>query len=160
MPDSRCRSCGAAVKNLICEYCGSPAADTFDLATQKEALAEYHYILQNQSAEVQVKMLRNGFLPDATDILIDAGVRCIPLIELDNTADDVARAVFWRLKAITTKLKLTTPTARSEQAVAEFEALMHDFNKADRRLNLMLIAVFAVLVLMCVGSVAFVFSWL
>ncbi len=159
MPDSRCRSCGAAVKNLICEYCGSPTAGTFDLATQKEALDEYHYILQSQSEEVQIKMLRNGFLPDAEDLLIDAGVRCIPLIELDSTAEEVPRAALWRLKAITTKLKLMAPTARSEQAVKEFETLINDFDKADRRLNLMLAVGCFVSVLVCVGGVALVVSW-
>ena len=69
MPDSKCKQCAAPISGLVCEFCGSLTQLTSDANTEKQALMEYHNILQNHDTDRQVAMLRNGFLPDHTAVL-------------------------------------------------------------------------------------------
>lgn len=132
MMNAQCNSCGASVNGLVCDYCGSTNQLIMDLQMQKEALAEYHQILQKQKKVVKAKMLRNGFLPDAPEILMEAGLRVIPLIDYEKSDDVVVKGAVQRLRAIVTKLRLMEPTEQVQAAVAEFESVQSAYARESR----------------------------
>src|SRR3712207_4861855 len=98
-----CDSCGAPCKGLICEHCGKPTAHLADATEENRALDEYHHLLQRLTPEDQRGwLLTSGFMPDNKEVLIEAGIQCLPLLQNMSISDAAAS----RLEAIITKLKL------------------------------------------------------
>ena len=152
-----CQQCAAPIRGLICEYCGSLTQLGTDLATEKQALVEYHNILQNQEPDRQVQLLLNGFLPDHTAVLIEAGMRCIPLIDTSDPADEKVGAATKRLRAIVVKLRLLAQNEQAEKAIVELEAVLNEYKRADKQLNWIVAGMFLFLGLACV---AVIWLWL
>ena len=150
-----CQQCGASVKGYICEYCGSLAQLSLDRTAEKEALNELHNIIVAQTEpEMKVKLLRHSFLPDVPDVLIEAGMRCLPVIDTSDTADAVVTAAVHRLQAIMAKLRLLGDNGQTAVALREFEAVLTKFHESDRRLNQsIIIAGMVLLVLVVVGCI-------
>ncbi|MFO7540897.1 MAG: hypothetical protein R6X32_22885 [Chloroflexota bacterium] len=146
----------------MCEYCGALAHLHLDRAAEKEALTELHNIIVAQSdLEVKSKFLRHGFLPDAPDVLIESGMRCIPLIDTEGTADEVGSAAIQRLRAIMAKLRLLGDSHQTAAALREFETVLADFQEAERKLDrALLITGLIVLGLLLVGCYWLAGLWL
>jgi len=102
---------------------------------EMQALTEYHNILLKleEKPETEIKLLSKGFIPSNPDVLIEAGVRVIPMIDLTNTGDDVVEAASRRLNAIILKLRLLPPTPETTQALNEFESFMEEFKALHKK---------------------------
>ena len=153
MSENTCQQCSAQLKGLVCEYCGSLARLHLNREEERDALAEYHNILLKLDSEAQINLLQNGFIPDAPDVLIEAGIRCVPLIDIKQTADDVVEAAYRRLQAIMIKLRLLPSTADITQALQEFERVTNEYNQSDRKLNIVLSVLAIIIVIVCLGLI-------
>ena len=150
--EQTCTRCGAPISGLVCEYCGSLTSPLADSAAEEKAIDEFHEILLTKDEEAQVKMLKSGFIPDSPTALIEAGVHCIPLIDTSSPSDDVVISAGARLQAIVTKLKLMPDFEKKQQAITEFETVLHSLAKANRNTDRFLIGVaivFGLLLIIC-----------
>lgn len=129
MIETTCLQCNAPLNGLICEYCGSLANLHMNRDEEMQALTEYHNILLKleEKPEDEIKMLSKGFIPLNPDVLIEAGIRLMPLIDLTNTGDDVVEAAARRLDAISLKLRLLPDMPEITQALEEFETFTKEF---------------------------------
>jgi len=98
-----------------------------DVENELQKLNEFHTDLATHDPAVQASMLRNGFLPDSTEALVEAGIRCIPLlesgqVELEDGAGD-------RLEAIIFKLKLIPDISSVRKVLEKFEGLVQEKKK-------------------------------
>lgn len=155
-----CKRCGAPVTGSVCEYCGVLTISLESPADEKKAVDEFHDILLTKDEDTQVNLLKNGFLPATGEGLIEAGVRCIPLLDLGQANDSVVRGAAGRLQAITTKLKLMPDFAAKAQAIAEFETLVQTHQKADAQLERSLTRFFwflGLIFLLCSGAGVWMF---
>jgi hypothetical protein len=98
-----------------------------DVENELLKLNEYHEQLATHDPAVQASMLRNGFLPDSTEALVEAGIRCIPLIESGRV--DLEDAAGDRLEAIIFKLKLIPDTSSVRKVLEKFEGLIQEKKK-------------------------------
>jgi len=76
----------------VCKYCGVATGSLADMNIETKALDEYHNILLTKDKDTRIDMLAHGFLPKSAKGLIEAGVRCIPLINIDQPSDKVVIA--------------------------------------------------------------------
>jgi len=133
-----CGTCGAVADGYVCHYCGNSTEKVQGSQDEMPALAEFHQMLDGHDKEKQVELLRNGFLPSDTQALIEAGLRCIPLLHSEEY-DTITPASKGRLLAIVTKLRLMKPDAQIERAVTEFERNLKQQKKASRRVDLIIL---------------------
>lgn len=132
--DGNCDSCGAPAKGLICGHCGRPAARLADASEENRALEEFHNLLQRLGPEEQRGwLLTSGFLPDHKEVLIEAGVHCIPLLQHTRVYDAAAS----RLEAVISKLKLLHGDRQAALAVEDFLAQLEKYRAARRRDDLL-----------------------
>lgn len=153
MSATTCQRCGAGVRGLVCEYCGVLHHAPTSTAEEREAWIEFLGILQTKEQETQINLLQNGFLPDSLPTLIDAGLHCMGLVNLSDTADNLVQAAHQRLQAITAKLKILPATPESERAVTQFEAAIIAYRHADRRFNRILLVGLLVLLGLCAAMI-------
>jgi len=117
-------------------------------------LEEYHQELTGKAAPDQASGLRNGYLPDDPGALVEAGVRCIPLIESETTA--IVAAALDRLQAVIFKLKLGRETPETRRAVERFQQLIDEKAKAGNRDTLYGFLVIAGLLVVIGGIIAYI----
>jgi hypothetical protein len=98
-----------------------------DIDGEIQKLNEYHVQLAVNDPVAQASMLRNGFLPDSAEALVEAGIRCIPLIESGHV--EIADGAGDRLEAIIFKLKLIPDTSSVRKVLEKFDALVHERKK-------------------------------
>jgi hypothetical protein len=115
-----CPNCGAPLKRVLCEYCGTLGVAHPVLDEQRQALEVFHGLLAGKDEKAQINLLKNGFLPDDRDVLIEAGLRCVALMGYDNT-DDVDEASIGRLRAISRKLRYMPGDEQARRAAEDFE---------------------------------------
>jgi hypothetical protein len=125
---ANCDSCGAPANGLICEHCGKPTAHLANAADENRALDEFHALLQNLKPEEQRDWLTSGFIPDNKEVLIEAGIYCLPFLKTIPTYGAAAS----RLEAIILKLKLMHGDQRARQAVEDFEAQIATYKSTKR----------------------------
>jgi len=135
MTETTCLQCNAPLNGLVCEYCGSLARLHMNREEEMQALTEYHNILLKleEKPEDEIKMLSKGFIPLNPDVLIQAGIRVMPLIDLTNTGDDVVEAAARRLDAISLKLRLLPDMPEITQALEEFETFSEEFKVLHKK---------------------------
>jgi hypothetical protein len=133
MPPAKCDHCGAVLDGSVCKYCGSGVASTEALDRERRALDEFHAKLMSLGKKEQINLLKHGFMPDQTIVLIDAGLRCVAM--LDDSAVDVSvpDAAAGRLEAIIMKLKLKPPDYEIEKAIARFSERLKDYKAQGNR---------------------------
>ncbi len=132
----QCRQCGAEVDGLICAYCGAITERTEDVETEGRALDEYHRLLSGADEAKQVALLRNGFLPETRKVLIEAGLRCMPLVDVEQTTNRVSTTALQRLQAIIARLHIIGDDPEIGRACSEFQAKIAEFRRADRNLGI------------------------
>jgi hypothetical protein len=121
MTKPNCPHCGAAFTGLICDYCGALAGMTSTAEEQRKALEELHQLITKCPRERQILLIKNGYLPDDTTALIDAGLKCLPLMDDDEAKADRSDASARRLEAVIAKLKLRPPDGEISQALVIFK---------------------------------------
>src|SRR5215213_5629062 len=151
---ANCDSCGAPVKGLICEHCGRPTAQLANAADENRALDEYHKLIQKQKPEEQRNWLESGFIPDSKEVLIEAGIYCLPFLQNMSLYD----AASSRLEAIILKLKLMPGNQQARDAVADFQAKLGNYKSATRRDNLLGIG-YSLLILAAMVAVGWWLIW-
>lgn len=155
MTETNCLQCSAPLNGLICEYCGSLANLHMNRDEEMQALTEYHNILLKleEKPEAEIKMLSKGFIPSNPDVLIEAGIRVMPLIDLTNTGDDVVEAAARRLDAISLKLRLLPDTPEITQALNEFETFTEAFKvlhkKQDKEAGILVALILVFIIAAC-----------
>lgn len=128
--ETTCSSCGAPVGGLICAHCGQLTAQLNNAADENHALDEYHKLLQSQTPEQQRnRLLESGFLPDNREVLIEAGIYCVPLLKKISLYDAAAA----RLEAIILKLKLMPESGQTRRAVEDFQAKIEQYKLEKRK---------------------------
>lgn len=155
-----CPQCGAPLKQALCEYCGTLGLPHPNLEEQKQALEVFHGLLAARDEKGQLALLKNGFLPDDREVLIEAGLRCLPLIGHDSTGD-LEEAAIARLRAVIAKLSLLAGDSLARQAVLNFEKEMGRYKKVTYR-N-MLLGLLLIIVPLCLAVcvvAAGVYWWL
>jgi hypothetical protein len=130
-----CEACGApAGGGLICEHCGKPASHLAGRAEENRALDEYHNLLQQRDPRDQRNWLLNsGFLPDNKEVLIEAGIQCLPLLQ--NMS--IYEAAAWRLTAVITKLELMHGDQQALRAAEDFRARIKEYKAQKRKDDLL-----------------------
>jgi hypothetical protein len=98
-----------------------------DIENEIQKLNEYHAQLAAHDPTTQASMLRNGFLPDSMEALVEAGIRCIPLMESGRV--EIADGAGDRLEAIIFKLKLNPDTSSVRKVLEKFEGLVQERKK-------------------------------
>ena len=153
-----CLQCGAPLKRALCEYCGTLGLPHPNVDEQKQALEILHGLLPTKGEKEQLALLKNGFLPDDRDVLIEAGLRCVPLIGYDSTGD-IEEAAIARLRAVVAKLNLLQGDSLARQAVKNFEQEMGRYKKQTYRNLVFGLLIIAVPVCLVLGLVVAVLSW-
>ncbi|MBI5804564.1 hypothetical protein HZA73_00810 [candidate division TA06 bacterium] len=120
MTKPNCPHCGAAFTGLICDYCGALAGTTSTVEEQRRAIEELHKLIANSPREKQVLLIKNGYLPDDTAALIDAGLKCISLMDEDEIKQDRTDAAARRLESVIVKLELRPGDAETTRALLRF----------------------------------------
>lgn len=155
-----CPQCGAPLQRALCEYCGTLGLSHPNVDEQKQALEVLHGLLASKDEKGQLALLKNGFLPDDRDVLIEAGLRCVPLIGHDSTGD-VEEAAIARLRAIVAKLNLLSDDNLARQAARNFEQEMGRYKKITYRNMMFGLLIIVVPVCLVVSLIAVVlYRWL
>ncbi len=127
--EHHCDSCGAPYSGFICEHCGKLATHLESAADENRALDEFHKQLQKLKPKEQSQwLLESGFLPDNKEVLIEAGIYCVPFLKNSAIYDAAAS----RLEAISLKLKLTADDPKAVRAVESFQAHIKQYKKEKR----------------------------
>ena len=131
-----CRACGSPrAGTYVCHYCGAATHQLVDSTTERAALDELHGRLS--AGGESEKILQNGFLPTHTEVLIDAGLRLLPVLE-KGVAEDGAAG---RMRAIIIKLELIANDASAAKAAAELKQALEDYRRSDRIMGYWVLAI-------------------
>lgn len=134
--DEKCEQCGAQATGLICGYCGAVTGLLEDVKSEEQALDEYHKLLQKNDSLKRANLLKTGFIPRYAKTLIQAGVRCMPLADVDDTTNSASLAAVQRLEALVTQLKTLPQDQQTRTAISEFKAKIRRFKRADRVISI------------------------
>jgi len=94
-------------------------------------LEAYHGKLALLERAAQVGLLRSGYLPASPDLLVEAGIRCVPLLECGDP--EVAEAAYDRLEGVLLKLRLSPPAPATRKAVEELEQRLVQHRQQEAR---------------------------
>lgn len=127
--EHHCDSCGAPFSGFICEHCGKLAANLESATDENRALDEFHRQLQKLKPKEQSQwLLESGFLPDNKDVLIEAGIYCVPFLK-NSALYDAASS---RLGAIILKLRLLADDPKAQRAIEDFEKHIRRYQSEKR----------------------------
>ncbi|KIG13111.1 hypothetical protein DB30_00576 [Enhygromyxa salina] len=135
--DHACRACGSpSGGTYVCHYCGAATQLMSDPAQERMALDELHGRLA--SGGESEKILQNAFVPTSTEVLIEAGLRLLPVLE-KGVAEDGAAG---RMRAIIIKLELTGHDKSATMAAAQLKQALEDYRRSDRVTGYWVMALF------------------
>lgn len=148
MSETKCAACGAVGSGRVCGYCGLALTAPASQEDERAALDELHALLLSSDARKQCELLRHGFVPDSEAMLIEAGARCLPLLdpavrkEARRRADagegkaedlDPAEAAVARLEAICARLRIAGKGDEARLAAAEYATFVKLYRLRVRR---------------------------
>ncbi|HLT37696.1 MAG TPA: hypothetical protein VK034_15490 [Enhygromyxa sp.] len=146
MANDPCVGCGASSGGVfVCHHCGVPIRTLGDAESERRALDELHGQLATDNPPP--RLLDNAFLPDNPRVLIDAGLRLLPVLENGAGQSNAAG----RMRAIIIKLRLLGDDPAVTRAAKEFQDALDSYRVSDRRMGY---AVGIVLVVVIAGVVA------
>ena len=133
-----CLSCTIKSENLArgqaCEHCGAEPSSTTFAEPERQALHKLHEQIGDANKSEKIKLLANSFLPDDPRNLIEAGLYCIPLLEAGNTVG-VHDAAAARLRAIISKMNITSADTASSTALLEFQQALESYEISRQQDN-------------------------
>ncbi len=138
--DDRCRSCGGKVGALVCLHCGATVRRGLTAEEEREALDELHGSLVR--SDVGDKILKQAFIPDDVQVLINAGLRMLPVLEGAVAQDGAAG----RLRAITIKLRLRADDPSVLKAAKELEIALDRYERHDRSFGWWMIGIIVTII--------------
>lgn len=144
-----CRACGAERGTFICRFCGTPVRTGLNEAEEREALDELHAALSK--GETGAFVLKNAFIPNTPAVLIEAGLRMLPVLE-GAVAENGAAG---RLLAICVKLGLLRSDPTCAAAEAEFRTALARYTEYDNRFGRYMVVGVIVLLVIVVGGPAY-----
>jgi hypothetical protein len=100
-----------------------------DPAQERMALDELHGRLA--AGGESEKILQNAFVPTTTDVLIEAGLRLLPVLEKGVAQDGAAG----RMRAIIIKLGLLSSDPTAAKAAAQLGQALDDYRRSDRNMG-------------------------
>jgi hypothetical protein len=106
---------------------------------EKDALDELHGTLAR--ADVSDKILKNAFIPDDIGVLIDAGLRLMPVLESAVAQDGAAG----RMRAIVVKLSLHGNDPTAARAARELGDALKRYEHGDRVVGYWVMSIFLLL---------------
>lgn len=98
--------------------------------SELQQLDVYHEELARITPDLQVSRLRSGYVPVSPELLVEAGIRCVPLMESQN--NEISEAARDRLEVILLKLSLGTTTSAIRRAMDELELRMQKHKQQSR----------------------------
>jgi hypothetical protein len=147
---ANCPSCGAPAKGRLCEYCGRLLVVVTKVEEEFELVNLFHDLVMARDKRGQQLMLRNGFLPQSDTALVEAGLRCLPLIDADQINPEPTRSAYLRLKGIVAKLRVRN-SAAARQALPELEKAVETYRRDDAKAVVQGLLLILGLVLLAVG---------
>ena len=126
-----CSQCGANGNSAVCGYCGNLLDPVQDIAGERAALDSLHDFLQLVDRTRQRQLLRNGYLPDSREVLIEAGMRLLPLCNHGDGDLEPRDSALARLKTVISKLKILHAGADARRAIDQFEATIRSARHSD-----------------------------
>jgi hypothetical protein len=130
MSEEQCVGCGATIRGVfVCHHCGVPIRSLTDADSQRRALDELHGQLSLPTPPPQ--LLVNAFIPDDPRVLIDAGLRLLPVLEKGAGESGAAG----RMRAIIIKLRLLGDDPAVVKAAKELQTALDVYQRADRRMG-------------------------
>ena len=129
---------------MVCSYCGAGLVPFGDENAEMSALEQYHKHIETAtpSGEQCSRLITGGFVPSGLKPLIEAGHRCLPMLEPASVGDCKDQWAV-RLGVISTRLKVLGGE-EAGRAVAEFDARIKawkDQSDSDTRNGLGCIAI-------------------
>lgn len=141
MPNQECSGCGATSAGVfVCHHCGVLVRPLSDPESERRALDELHGRLASDAPSA--RLLKNAFLPDDPRVLIDAGLRLLPVLE-DGAGQSGAAG---RMRAIVIKLRLLGDDPSVANAAREFEAALESYRRSDRQMGFIVVTVLIAIV--------------
>jgi hypothetical protein len=142
--ETKCTSCGAAVRGLVCSFCGREVRALVTPEDERLALIELHQAARDvKDKDALARLFKGAWIPTSPAMLVEAGLQCLPLIEDGQVTD---RPVVQRLEAIATRLRIAQlPSEEAHRALAEFQARIQRYERADRNLGIIIVAVLLVI---------------
>lgn len=147
-----CSNCGASQSGNVCEYCGTLLTSLESLDAERKALARLHECISEADTDRQKRLLRNGFLPTYPEVLVDAGLRCVPLVNEAEIANEPRESAILRLRMIVAKLTLLQHTPEIDRAIAQFEESLDRFAASEKTYTIVGAVLIAGLVVIVVGA--------
>jgi hypothetical protein len=142
MTDHACVGCGAtSAAVFVCHHCGVLVRALDDPESERKALDELHGRLS--SGDANPLLLNNAFLPDDPRVLIDAGLRLLPVLE-DSAGQSGAAG---RMRAIIIKLRLLGDDPAVTRAAKEFDAALDSYRRSDRKTGYVVVGITLVIAL-------------
>jgi len=128
-----CQNCGARGCRTVCEYCGAGLGRQEDQRAERDALEAFQAILMQASAEKQAQLLRSGYLPSSGELLIEAGLRILPLLRSAGDGVPQAQADSAQARLTTIMLRLKhAGRAASDPRVVELHRALEASRRAAR----------------------------
>lgn len=148
MTKHACPRCGAPGGGFICAYCGAAMAACGDDGAEMAALEQYHALLDasRSNADQCSRLITDGFVPANRKALIEAGLRCVARIDVDQPFDGCGEQWVKRLDAISTRLRVLAGDD-ALRAVGEFEGKASAWRVANAKETRIALGFFAILIL-------------
>lgn len=128
-----CPHCSAPADGMVCGFCGAALTALDTAEAELEALDQFHRSLSEKDLDTQAALLRGGFIPGHAHALIEAGLRCAPLIDGGAVRQSAVKGAIYRLEVIVGKLKLLPATPESKKAIEHFQSALRAYEAEDRR---------------------------
>ena len=126
-----CSQCGGNGTGPVCGYCGSLLDVIHDIDGERAALDSLHEFVQIVEVSRKAEMLRNGYLPESPDMLIEAGMRLIPLCNSGDSGLEPRDSAMARLETIISRLRILHSDPETERAASHFEQILRKNKRAD-----------------------------
>lgn len=150
-----CAACGAEAGLFLCTYCGTPTRALTNEADERSALDELHAELAriigagDATVERRHRLLTNAFLPSSPSVLVEAGLRMVPVLEQAVGRADAAG----RMRAICIKLRLASAEPTCRAAEAEYREALARYERYDASVGRQVAIVIGAVVLAVIVAV-------
>lgn len=161
MPTHTCPKCGAPGGGFICAYCGAAMVPPGDEGAELLALERYHALLDETKSNTEQcsRLIIEGFVPSGSKALIEAGLRCLTRVNVDQPFDVCNEQWVKRLEAISTRLRVMGGDD-ALRAVEEFDMKAKAWRVAEAKETKAAFGFFIILGLMIVGVGWWLFRWI